>query len=103
MKYPKHQAQSPANVALAEPVPPPPKVEPKVEEARVKFTAAGIELAYPMIELRYSLFVSRSHAVNTSKVTPKRALIVGGAIVIEELNLILPLSETIIRTGEPIH
>jgi len=102
VKYSKHQAQSPANVTPAEPVPPTPKVEPKAAEPRVKFTAAGIELSHPMIELRYSLFVSRSHAVNTSKVTPKRAIIVGGAIVIEELDLILPLSETIIRTGEPI-
>jgi len=71
-------------------------------DPRVKFTDAGIELIHPMIELRYSLFVSRSHSNNTSKITPKRAVIVGGAIVIEELDLILPLSEVIIRTGEPI-
>lgn len=95
MKQARQQIPEPIITKPAEAPPPP--------EPRVKYTDTGVELVYPQIVLRHSIFIARSHATNTDKVNPKRAAIVGDFLVIDELDLILPLAGVLlIRTREPI-
>lgn len=80
---------------VAETAPPPP-----VSTVTLNTTGLvlpdGIYLTNPRIELGGYLFVDGLGQVN--RLRPKRAVIVAGAIVIEELNLILPLVGNYVRT-----
>lgn len=78
---------------------PPPKLTPPAPPAPPPEVSRGIELIEPVIELlTLHIFVRPGDRTNTNRLTPKRAFIVGAAIVIDEMNLILPLSNCLIRT-----
>ena len=59
----------------------------------------AIELVDPVIELKGDIFIGEKRDIQTHRLTPKRAVIVNGAIIIEELNLILPLAGNFVRTS----
>lgn len=59
--------------------------------------AGALVLDRPIIELTEHIFVGNP-SVQTDRLTPVRAYVMHGAIVIDELNIILPLAGSIIRT-----
>ena len=76
---------------------PTPQFTEKVETLpRVAILAGGqVVMTNPTIELQRHIFIGNNQ---TNKLTPKRAVIVGNALIVEELNLILPLEWALIRT-----
>ena len=83
------------------PSPPPPPPAPVVKltpplPPSVKVTASGIELTNPTIRLPNAIFVG---GIQVDEIKPAFALIVHGAIVIAEKNLVLPMAGgTVIRS-----
>lgn len=89
---------SPPPVAVVVPVAPVIPIKPATPApavSSIKLTPAGIELTNPTIILPNSIFVDGNQV---DKIKPAFALIVHGAIVIAEKNLVLPIAGSVIRS-----
>lgn len=64
----------------------------------VTIPSGALMLVEPVIELGAHIFVGSPPTDQTNRLKPKKAYVFQGAIVIEELNLILPLAGNYIRT-----
>ena len=95
---PQASAQSTVQQALAQQIAqrdavPPPAPVPAAD--RFTFTDHGLVITNPTIRL--SEFLMIGNGVQTQKLTPKQCVIWHGAIVIEELGLVLPLAGNHVR------
>ena len=88
------QAQAAPSAPVLVPDPPKPKPTLRIVDGAIHYTD-------PTIDFGRSLFVDvdgSGRLVQVSKVCPKVAVVIAGAIVIEEMNLTVPMAGTFVRS-----